>query len=56
VAELEVTDLSTVAIDPAVFVVPANFSLATWIRQEPVPPLVIRVKQAYDRFKRRRER
>ena len=52
VHELEVTHLSTDAIDPAVFEVPANFSLAEWIRQDPVPPLVIRLKQAYDRLKR----
>jgi hypothetical protein len=54
VIELEVTHLSTVAIDPALFDVPANFSLVERIRQEPVPPLVIRLKQAYERLKHRR--
>lgn len=53
VLELEVTHLSTVAIDPALFEVPANFSLVEQIRQEPVPPLVIRLKQAYERLKHR---
>jgi len=47
VLELEVTHLSTAAIDPALFEVPVNFSLVERIRQEPVPPLVIRLKQAY---------
>ena len=56
VTELEVTHLSTVAIDPALFEVPANFSLVEWIRQDPVPPLAIRMKQAYDRLKHRRKR
>jgi hypothetical protein len=56
VLELEVTHLSTDPIDPAIFEVPSNFSLTRWIRQEPVPPLVIRMKQAYDRFKRRPKR
>ena len=51
VVELEVTHLSTVAIDPALFEVPAHFSLVEQIRQEPVPPLVIRLKQAYERIK-----
>src|SRR4051794_29335988 len=49
VLNLETTYLSTGPIDPAIFEVPANFSLTRWIRQEPVPPLVVRVKQAYDR-------
>jgi hypothetical protein len=53
VLELEVTHLTTVAIDPALFEVPTNFSLVEQIRQEPVPPLVIRLKQTYDRLKRR---
>lgn len=43
--ELEVTHLSTVPIDPALFEVPANFSRVELIRQEPVPPLVIRLKR-----------
>jgi hypothetical protein len=50
VLELEVTHLSTVAMDPALFEVPAHFSLVERIRQEPVPPLVIRFKQAYERL------
>ena len=53
VLELEVTHFSTVAIDPALFEVPANFSLVERIRQEPVPPLVIRLKRAYERLKHR---
>jgi hypothetical protein len=53
VLELEVTHLSTVAIDPALFEVPANFSLVERIRQDAVPPLVIRLKQAYERLKHR---
>ena len=53
VLEREVTHVSTVAIDPVLFEVPANFSLAAWIRQEPVPPVVVRLKQAYDRLKHR---
>jgi hypothetical protein len=48
-----VTHLSTVAIDPALFEVPAQFSLVEQIRQEPVPPLVIRLKQTYQRLKQR---
>jgi len=56
VLELEVTYLSTASIDPAIFEVPDNFSLTEWIRQDPVPPLVIRLKHAYDRLKHRRER
>ena len=51
--ELELTRLSTVEIDPTVFEVPANFSLVERIRQEPVPPLVIRLKQAYEGLKHR---
>lgn len=52
VDELEVTDLSTVAIDPSFFDVPATFLLVEQIRQEPVPPLVVRVYQTYERLKR----
>jgi hypothetical protein len=52
--ETEVTELSTAAIDPAIFDIPSGFRLAERIRQEPVPPLVIRLKQAYERFVRRR--
>jgi hypothetical protein len=53
VLELELTHLSTVAIDPALFEVPANFSLVEQIRQEPAPPFVIRLKQVYERLKYR---
>jgi len=53
VLELEVTHLSTVAIEPVLFDVPADFSLVECIRQEPAPPLVIRLEQAYERIKRR---
>jgi hypothetical protein len=52
VDEFEVTDLSTLAIDPSLFEVPANFVLVEQIRQQPAPPLVIRVHQEYDRLKR----
>jgi hypothetical protein len=52
VDELEVTHLSTVAIDPSVFDMPANFRLVEQIRQDPAPPFVIRVYQAYERLKR----
>ena len=51
--ELEVTHFSTVAIDPAISAVPTHFSRVERIRQEPVPPLVIRLKQAYERLKHR---
>jgi hypothetical protein len=53
VLELEVTHLSTVALDPVLFEVPHNFSLVDEIRQQPVAPLVIRLKQWYEHFKRR---
>ena len=56
VLELEVTHLSTVAIDPVLFEVPANFSLVERIRQESVPPLAIRLRQAYERLKHRARR
>jgi hypothetical protein len=54
--ETEVTELSTAAIDPALFEIPSGFRLVEQIRQEPVPPLVIRLKQAYDRLVHRRSR
>ena len=54
--ETEVTELSTAAIDPALFEIPSGFRLVERIRQEPVPPLVIRLKQAYDRLVHRRSR
>lgn len=53
ILEVDVTYLSTAVIDPAVFEVPAHFSLVEWIRQEPVPPLVIRLKHLYDRLRQR---
>jgi len=53
VVELEVTHLSTVAIELALFEVPAHFSRVEQIRQDAVPPLVIRLKQVYDRLKHR---
>ena len=54
--ETEVTELSTAAIDPALFEIPSGFRLVERIRQEPVPPLVIRLKQAYERLVHRRSR
>jgi hypothetical protein len=54
--ETEVTELSTAAIDPELFEIPSGFKLVERIRQEPVPPLVIRVKQVYERLTRRRSR
>jgi hypothetical protein len=54
--ETEVTELSTAAIDPALFEIPSGFKLVERIRQEPVPPLVIRLKQVYERLARRRLR
>jgi hypothetical protein len=53
IVEFEVTHLSSAPIDPAVFDVPDGFSLVERICQEPVPPLVIRFEQAYQRLKRR---
>jgi hypothetical protein len=53
VLELEVIHLSTDAIAPALFEVPVTFRLVEWIRQDPVPPLVVRAKQAYERLKNR---
>jgi len=54
--ETEVTELSTAAIDPALFEIPSGFRLVERIREEPVPPLVIRLKQAYERLVHRRSR
>ena len=51
-SEIEVTEISTVALDPSLFEVPAGFSQVEQIRQEPVPPLVIRLRQTYERLKR----
>jgi hypothetical protein len=52
--ETEVTELSTGTIDPALFEIPSGFRLVEWIRQDPVPPLIIRLKQVYERLVRRR--
>jgi hypothetical protein len=46
---MEITRLSTEEIDPALFEVPKGFQLVEQIRQEPKPPLAIRLKQLYDR-------
>jgi hypothetical protein len=54
--EMEVTELSTAAIDAALFEIPSGFRLVERIRQEPVPPLVIRLTQAYERLAHRRSR
>jgi hypothetical protein len=45
--------LSTAPLDPALFVVPADFSCVEQVRQKPVPPFVIRLAQTYERLKRR---
>jgi hypothetical protein len=52
IAETEVIHLSTADLDPRLFVVPAGFTLVEQIRQEPAPPLLIRLRHAYDRFAR----
>jgi hypothetical protein len=52
--EMEVTELSNSAIEPAIFEIPSGFKLVERIRQEPVPPMVIRLKQAYGRLVRKR--
>jgi hypothetical protein len=54
--ETEVTELSTATIDPALFEIPSGFTMVERIRQEPVPPLVIRLKRVYERLARRRSR
>jgi hypothetical protein len=54
--QTEVTELSTAAIDPALFEIPSGFRLVERIRQDPVPPLVIRLKHIYERLARRRWR
>ena len=51
--ESEVTELSTASIDPALFEIPSGFRVVQRIRQDPVPPLVIRLKRVYDRLSRR---
>jgi hypothetical protein len=54
--ETEVTELSISTIDPALFEIPSGFRLVERIRQEPVAPLVIRLKRVYDRIVHRRPR
>jgi hypothetical protein len=56
ISEMEVTELSTAPLDPALFDVPTGFVCVEQIRQEPVPPLVIRLKQVYQRVVRSRAR
>jgi hypothetical protein len=56
ISETQVTELSTAVIDPALFEIPSGFRLVERIRQEPIPPLLIRLKRAYERFVRRRSR
>jgi hypothetical protein len=53
IGEIDVTHLSTVDLDSGFFEVPVGFTLVEQIRQESVPPLLIRLKQAYDRLARR---
>jgi hypothetical protein len=52
VSEMKVIELSTAPIDPALFEIPSGFTLVQRIRHEPVPPLLIRWKQRYDRYLR----
>ncbi len=52
--ETTVTELSTAAIAPQLFEIPSGFKRVERIRQEAVPPLVIRLKRGYDRLVRRR--
>ncbi len=52
VMEMEVTELSTAPLDPSLFEVPAGFIRVEMIRQEPATPLVVRLKQVYDRLVR----
>jgi hypothetical protein len=54
IGETEVTHLSAADLEPVLFEVPADFKLVEQIRQEPAPPLSIRLKRTYDRFARRR--
>jgi hypothetical protein len=53
VSEVDVTELSTVPLHPSLFEVSAGFTRVEMIRQEPVPPFVVRLRQAYDRLARR---
>jgi hypothetical protein len=53
IAETEVIRLSTAELDPGLFEVPAGFTLVEQIRQEPAPPLLIRLRHAWDRLGRR---
>jgi hypothetical protein len=52
VSEVAVTELSAAALDPSLFDVPAGFRCVEMIRQEPAPPFVVRLRQAYDRLMR----
>jgi len=56
IMEMDVTELSPAALDPSLFEVPAGFRRVEMIRQEPAPPLAVRLKQVYDRVKHRRRR
>jgi hypothetical protein len=49
VSEMQVTELSFAPIDPSLFEIPSGFRLVERIRQEPVPPLLIRWKQRSER-------
>ncbi len=51
--QTEVTDLSTAELDAALFEVPTEFRLVERIRQDPIPPLSIRCKRAYEHAMRR---
>jgi hypothetical protein len=52
ICELEVIELSTAPLDSALFDVPIGFVRVEQIRQHPVPPLVIRLQQTYERVRR----
>lgn len=52
-SEMEVVDLSTGPIDPALFELPSGFRKVEQIRQEPVPPPVIRLDRWYRAVRRR---
>jgi hypothetical protein len=50
--EMEITHLSTEPINPMMFEIPPEFMLVERIRQDPLPPLLIRLKNLYDRVRR----
>jgi hypothetical protein len=56
ITDVEVTALSTAPLDPALFDVPADFMRVKRVRQEPLPPLIIRWRRAYQRVVRSRAR